>query len=410
MISFVIKYKNVRWTIKVILLAALIVTTSGYALSSVPGNIYYFLLVLPIVLFLLKKKESLLETPLNIYISSYLIFCILTIISFAIYRDISSIPKNIKFLITITFAFYFTYHISFQTFLKYFVLSMKVIVIVSLIGYLLINVINIPINLPKVVNVNGVEYYNAIIYFAPSKGFGIDRNIGCFWEPGVFSTFIIIALIFEIALKKRTSVRNVIIFIVGLLSTQSTSGYLMILFLFILKLSLKHKGFKALINYTVLILLGALAYLNFNSFATFLYSINPKVFSKLFSESSNFTSRIESSLTNLEIFFKDPVLGAGIGNADTLFQSASGAAQTSTSTYFLAIFGIFGILYTLFFVYGILSFKSLNIFSRITILIVILFQINKEPHFFFTSTYIIMFYFLKISSNKSLRAPLRIDF
>ena len=410
MISFVIKYKNVRWTIKVILLAALIVTTSGYALSSVPGNIYYFLLVLPIVLFLLKKKESLLETPLNIYISSYLIFCILTIISFAIYRDISSIPKNIKFLITITFAFYFTYHISFQTFLKYFVLSMKVIVIVSLIGYLLINVINIPINLPKVVNVNGVEYYNAIIYFAPSKGFAIDRNIGCFWEPGVFSTFIIIALIFEIALKKRTSVRNVIIFIVGLLSTQSTSGYLMILFLFILKLSLKHKGFKGLINYTVLILLGALAYLNFNSFATFLYSINPKVFSKLFSESSNFTSRIESSLTNLEIFFKHPVLGAGIGNADTLFQSASGAAQTSTSTYFLAIFGIFGILYTLFFVYGILSFKSLNIFSRITILIVILFQINKEPHFFFTSTYIIMFYFLKISSNKSLRAPLRIDF
>jgi len=85
--------------------------------------------------------------------------------------------------------------------------------------------------LPLVTNINNVNYYNGFIAFA-FAGYGVDRNTGIFWEPGIFSSFLILALVFVIldspVKRKRFSVAiDVILFAIGIVTTNSTAGYLL---------------------------------------------------------------------------------------------------------------------------------------------------------------------------------------
>jgi len=284
---------------------------------------------------------------------------------------------------------------------------MKFIVTVSLIFYALFSYFNFPINLPVFKNINEVEYYNGIIFFI-IKGFNGStilmenaRNVGAFWEPGVFSTFIIFALIFEIAIKERISKFNILIFSLGLISTFSTSGYLMFVLLLFLFLQKKLKGIKAGIFFTISIGLFTVAFLNILNIVKYLYNFMPVLFGKFLQESASVSERLEAPLSNWHIFLQSPLFGSGLGKVDYLFTSMTNASQTSTSTYYLAAFGIFGISYIYFFVHGVLKYNPISIYARMIILLIILLQINKESHFLFSATYIIMFYFLKISSLKS---------
>lgn len=69
------------------------------------------------------------------------------------------------------------------------------------------------------------------------------------------------------------------------------------------------------------------------------------------------------------------------------------AAQTSTSTYFLAALGIIGLLYTVGWL-AILGDHNLSIGERIIILTCFLLILNKEPHSAILVTFMILFYFL----------------
>jgi len=55
---------------------------------------------------------------------------------------------------------------------------------------------------------------------------GVLRNSGIFGEPGIFAGFLILALIFSLNARARPPVGHYFVVIVALLSTQSTTGYL----------------------------------------------------------------------------------------------------------------------------------------------------------------------------------------
>ncbi|MFC2152000.1 O-antigen ligase family protein [Bacteroidota bacterium] len=281
---------------------------------------------------------------------------------------------------------------------------MKFIVFISLIAYILINFVKIPINLPTFVNVNGVEYYNGLIFFAIKRFAAyptpqMHRNIGCFWEPGLFATLNTIALIFEVLYKNKISFYNVIIMFLAMITTKSTFGYIMIAFVIVVYLSRNINSSKGSIGFIILLISVILLLINLNNILEILYSKWPIVFSKIADKTSS-SVRLEAPITNLKVFLKNPLFGAGFGKADNLFYSFNKIAQTSTSTYFLAAFGLFGISHSLFFIYGIMMQKKLNILNRLTLLMIFFIILNKEPHIFNTAIFIIMFYFLKIPTIK----------
>ena len=204
-----------------------------------------------------------------------------------------------------------------------------------------------------------VYFFFAIKSFAGGyDNIGIDRNIGTFWEPGLFATFILIAIILELWNKNKTSKLTILIFLITLYTTKSTYGYLMLVpisFELLTKVLNKRFSFSLTI-----FLITIVVFLNYklNDFISWLVQINPRLFSKLIDESNSFNARIESPLTNLRIFENNYLFGAGLGNTENLFSNMTIGAQTSTSTYFLAAFGFLGIAYTLLFIYGILSYKE----------------------------------------------------
>ncbi len=69
-------------------------------------------------------------------------------------------------------------------------------------------------------------------YISGPEGFG-TRNGGMFWEPGAFAGYLTLALILLACqrriLASRTYVRYLVLFTAGILSTQSTAGYLALL-------------------------------------------------------------------------------------------------------------------------------------------------------------------------------------
>lgn len=405
-----VTFAKIILIIKVIFLASFVVISTGYPLATVPENMYYHALFIPTFVFFLYMKQRRYESiSLNAHNSSYIILLFLGFSSFFTNLNIEFFSTNVKYLLLITFAFLFTKLITFSNFIKYYIITMKFIVIVSLIFYTLFSYIEIPVNLPVFTNINGVEYYNGIIFFI-IKGFGSGdilmgnaRNIGIFWEPGVFSTFIVFAVVFEIVIKEKVSKINLLIFSLGLITTFSTSGYLMFILILFLIFQKNSKGIKSTVGFTIILGSFIVLYMYFINIVEYLYNFMPTVFGKFLQDSASVESRLDSPLSNLHIFLQSPLYGSGLGKVDDLFVSMTDAPQTSTSTYYLAAFGIFGILYVYFFVYGILKYKSINIFSRIILLIIILLQMNKESHLLFSASYIIMFYFLKISSLKSVK-------
>lgn len=63
-------------------------------------------------------------------------------------------------------------------------------------------------------------------HFKQEYGEGLNRNMGFFGEPGLFSGFLILALLFTLKSTINVSRRHYFVLIATLLSTQSTTGYL----------------------------------------------------------------------------------------------------------------------------------------------------------------------------------------
>ncbi|MCH7398343.1 hypothetical protein MM236_10100 [Belliella sp. DSM 107340] len=395
--SNLIRFKKESLTISVLLIFVLI--TSGYPLSSVPGNFCYHLLILPVLILTLKRRNHFFKK--NYSTIFYLFFLSVTVFSFLINFNIGNLSTNLKFILVLTFSYVFTNRFSFDQFSVFFIKMMKIISVISLIGYIILNLTNLQLPLSTFKNINDVEYYNGIIYFA-IKSFsvwgndGFKRNIGAFWEPGIFATYLLVAITLELWKTGKSTKLNLALFLITLLTTKSTFAYLMIFPIFISFLTINSVvSKKQYLLYLLILSLIILVYMNLNLILYFLNQLNPTIFGKLVSESVSFNERIDSPLTNILIFKNNFLFGAGLGNTENLFVLLTHGSQTSTSTYFLAAFGVSGVFYTISFVIGILSFDKVNIISRITFLTIVLSQINKEPHIYFTATFIILFYFLK---------------
>ena len=84
------------------------------------------------------------------------------------------------------------------------------------------------------VNTSGMSFYNLFIVVIPKIYYYSSimvRNFGLFREPGVYQMYIILALIIQLFIFSKPNLKITIMYILVLISTFSTTGYIALLLL-----------------------------------------------------------------------------------------------------------------------------------------------------------------------------------
>ena len=277
--------------------------------------------------------------------------------------------------------------------IRVFLKVMVIVSVVSLIGYILLNCTSLLNNLPTVKNVNGVEYGIGIL-FNYIKVYP-ERNCGIFWEPGIFASYLTLAIVFESITKpKSISWFRILLFVVTIITTTSSAGYaLLILTIGVVMLrDSRLSGYKKIFAMCIIIVIGVIV-LNLDSIILNTTLSNNEYLIKLTSTRLSESSRVTAIFHNLSIFRKNPLFGAGI---NSVLSQMSSWADISTTTYMLSIFGIMGLFYTIFIVWGIFSQKHINDFVKLLLFFILVLIVNKETHINILFTWIII---LGMASN-----------
>ncbi len=290
--------------------------------------------------------------------------------------------ENIRngFLYTFAFttAFICRSAIGFKDFKHCYIKVMKFICCVSLVGfvvYLLIPRLN---GFMVTTNMAGNSFSNLFIYVNSTK---VTRNMGMFWEPGAFQTFISIALLFEL-LGENPNNKNIIIFSACIITTFSTTGYLSLALAFLIgMLSGKNSDKK---SRAVIIVCVAIALLAIYIYKDFFFSTSESsVFGKLVTffdrdygnnqRITTATVRYNAIFKAIEAFFKSPVYGWGYKGLNELLYYYTYGMNTCTFANWFAVYGtLFGIIMT----FGYIKLSSLIANNKLqTIMIIVFFFI-----------------------------------
>ena len=385
----------------------IIFLTSGYALTTTTYSpLLYSLCFVGSCFILIESsyKKFAVDRRVLIYITIIFSFLLVTS-SVSSVLNVSSENTNslIKFIFVVFFCFLFCLLYNVRTAVRAFLNIFILLCVISLFVYFSVNIFSVDIGLPKITNSNGVTY-NVGFFFMYFEGFLQYRNISVFWEPGIFSTFIILSLFLELYFFKNSRKFRILILFLSLLTTFSSSA-IVLLFLYFISYGL-HSNFKLSIRqvfYSVaaVLVLSSVAYIAFGSAENL--GVDPyRVFNKLLNPGETEGHRIMSPINAFEVFTLKPIFGWGLSEGLGAYLSIDKISLTSTSFFYLSAFGIFGVSYALLIIVGGLYLKELSYINRILIILLIFIVINKEPHIYFTITYVFLFYLI-INAFKSVK-------
>lgn len=298
-------------------------------------------------------------------------------------------------------AYYITEKVSFDTFINYYGATLGMLSLVAIVVNLMTST---GIQIPSLVyeGMRGISYNTLGICTWISNDY---RLMGPFWEPGLYSTFAIVGVFLETCFVQGRKARIWVLasLTIGIFMSQSTAGYLLLFLTYYIAF---HKSRKIQLIWDVIAVVLVLTGLFFQDYITILlYNSNEEVFWKLTQVSISGTTRLQSPLVCLRIFLIDPICGNGMSLAISkyteMISSLKMDALTSTSTFMLAAFGVWGISYTLLWVSSFSKVKDFSLVIRILMIFLFLIIINKEPHYNLMITYVLLFYISK-SHNVSV--------
>ncbi len=255
----------------------------------------------------------------------------------------------------------------------------------------------------------GTKIKSMILYtsygFIPKSNV-MFRNSGMFWEPGAFAGYLILALVF-IALKNRKFqigpyTKEVVIISFGLLTTQSTTGYLIFIFILLIH-SLQTYSLGKIIILPLLVLLLSLAYLNLNF-------MQEKIQSQLtdtaaMDENDINAGRFGALKMDLQYIKSSPIIGNGWDvktryrfhpqvKEDTKIGHGNGMSNI------MAIWGIPFFLFWLFCVYRFVFQVSKSSFTGWSSLFIIILLLQGEQFLYYPM--FLSFFFLPFVYQNSL--------
>jgi len=200
--------------------------------------------------------------------------------------------------------------------------------------------------------------YHVFIYVFDNYIYNeIPRNAGIFWEPGAFGVFLNIAILFNIVLKKKMFIKQNIVFMLLILTTQSTGAYLS-LFTIIISYYLVREIVKFKFVYLAIFVTIALtAY-------TTLPFMQEKIYGELEYYEDNPTAkhgqeritRFQSTAQDLSFFISNPITGRGSFNRHFVER------DVNTTTSLLKHFGLIGFFFVFSYMYK--SMKNFCVFNN----------------------------------------------
>lgn len=370
------------------------------------GLILLFLYILPLkpkeILFNLKKKRL---GKISIPIVFTVIFLLFVLISFIINGNRSDNLNNyLDICFVVVASLLLSSRVSYRIIAKHFNNLLLVFSLISLFLYLMVCVGKYGFGSSFFVNGSfRYDNYGFLNLFYNEKMYGIGgtpRFCSIFWEPGVYASFLLIALLNEVMFK-RTSIFNILFFSICLIFTKSTASIILYPFLIILFISNKIKNNKIRsISLTVsfLLIVVFFGFLLFDS--NLLIELFPSLFEK-FSGSISLTSRLYSPYyyfltysSNIKTIF----FGMGGVSANSYYYSIAPSnlidSGTSTSAYLMASYGSLGAFLTVLPLVGIFLSKKWNISTKVSLSILFLFVFNKENHSSILFSILIVYYLM----------------
>lgn len=284
--------------------------------------------------------------------------CMIFVLSMLSNRDFSG-GYFLKIGLVLLSATIFDF-ISVDKFLYCYIKLMRVITIVSTFSFALGPILKNLSFIPTIVNSSGAAFKNLIFAVVPLS---FTRNCGIFWEPGVFSIYLLFALTI-VLFSAKPQIADIVIFSVGLISTLSTTGIACLALLFIA--FMLEKKTKETMHAKNIIIIFLLALIVFVFISDTMFSA---VFGKLGDgvESSSVKSRLLAIPCNLFITGQSPVFGVGISSFDKYTASYFAWSGYDSYRFFntntvLTHFSKFGIIVGLFYTFKL--FKAFSSFSN----------------------------------------------
>lgn len=400
--------REVSWITQTVV-ALYVVLCSGYALSTVYGYTTALLtigIILSVLLMVLKRDWLI---PYDLRTLACICFVLMIVFSM-ICNQQGDLRRYLNYVFSCLVAYAISKNISARTFYDYFSKAMVWITATSLVGYYLVNYTTLLSGLPRMINSNESEYTVGYIFNYITRM--PERNCGVFWEPGVFASFLCTAMLYEILFSsQKIRVLRIVLYSVGIFTANSSAGFALWAVCMISLLTKRKNSQEVLNVHSILsaIIFGCalFAIANVDNIISMTVFKNNPYLAKLSSEHIASSERGFAFTHNIGIFAEYPLFGAGFKITDSMMQHY---ADTSTTTYFMSLFGILGVSYTVFWIIAVLRQKKLNLYSKILVLIVILSVINKEPHGLILFTWCTLFYLLSTERNKdACRNSLYID-
>lgn len=378
----------------------LLLLTSGFNIYA-QGYHIPWMLITASVFFLLSKKR----VDLNVMLTAIAMF-LLIVISGAINNEKSRniIVPSMDILCALLIAFSALSGDEKYNFIDLYRQVVLIIAIASLILFTIGALVNSLFSIfPEFTQGRHTAYFAGLSFIYKNRQYLNQRNMGIFWEPGAFQTYLIVAMILEDSLEKNHKLRNLIIYSITILTTVSTTGIVcMLLFwiLYVLKAENRKSGFVIAL---VLLLCVALLVFHPEVLPDALRTGIVEKISDLFSgdaELRTVQTRMDSIVYPLQAFWENPLFGVSKSGMYAWRSLTGHGLNTCTPINWFAHYGIFMGVIILVGFGKFFSKISAKRWVGLAMLVIFLVSISTEA-FNYNPT-LLCFAFMGISSKKDL--------
>lgn len=266
------------------------------------------------------------------------------------------------------FALFFSYECSQECFAEKYIKIMRIIAIASLIGFVFGRIIASIDFIPTITNSAGAVFKTLFITDIPVNSWAQRRNWGPFREPGVFQTYLNIALYFSLFFKNKYRVFDSILFSITAITTLSGAAFIPIALIISAYVigkdgeSIKKSKIVFCIAIIIISILSSAHY--------------EEMFFKLTGgfESSSFSYRYTSVVVNLKSFIEYPLFGAPPEIQDAarsqMLYLMTGQTKSGTTNTYLTFLSYYGAFVGGFLIYMTWRFLKVHIKSMLPTLLV----------------------------------------
>lgn len=329
---------------KLIFVAFIYLNGSLWAVDGISGiQQFAFKTILILVVIVAKNPRFKMK---NVRFTVFLLaMMLMTMLTAGIYFDL-----DVAAILNLLFALVIISSYSEEVFAYWYCKIMGFLACCSLVGFTIYYVARGVLNaFPQVVWHAGIRFANMIVTLVPLTMEDYFRNWGIFREPGFYSVFLIIALVFELFSLQKPKKAIVYIEIVSLVTTFSTMGIvalILVLAAYILNrkdVYTDKKWKKRLIAAVIVILCVVGFWMLFTSDGQLMFA---RIFGKVWYEKSTNVSYINRQLgikRAVSIFENNVLFGGG-------YISVVGGEIDFTELLWFAIYGVlFGIVCNLYY-------------------------------------------------------------